>query len=172
MTETKYILKLKCTIPSCKHIIIEFVVIPNFFLQSWNREVIHQTCPAHLRFNNAPTERHSMDVGNKTSIRIVNSQVRKEGIGMLCCWELWGPDTVRMPIVVFVKKSLWQEYLLGPPRSKWRRRYSSDILSALEVLDRLGDSCCPPGGGKATVQVPWIFPVQPVGCPGLGPLRL
>ena len=28
-----------------------------------------------LRFNNAPTEQHERDVGRKTSIRIVNSQV-------------------------------------------------------------------------------------------------
>ena len=28
-----------------------------------------------LRFNNAPTEGHEVDVGKKTSIRIVNSQV-------------------------------------------------------------------------------------------------
>ena len=28
------------------------------------------------RFNNAPTDQYDKDVGNKTSIRIVNSQVR------------------------------------------------------------------------------------------------
>ena len=31
-----------------------------------------------IRFNNAPTDQYDKDVGNKTSIRIVNSQVRSQ----------------------------------------------------------------------------------------------
>ena len=49
-----------------------------FKLQLHTNDSVKTFVNKKIRFNNAPTDQYDKDVGNKTSIRIVNSQVRSQ----------------------------------------------------------------------------------------------
>ena len=70
-----------CVYKHCWKVLLYFIICQKiivFKLQLHTDDSVKIIVNKKIRFNNAPTDQYDKDVGNKTSIRIVNSQVRSQ----------------------------------------------------------------------------------------------